>query len=91
VIVQLNDITSRIQAEENWSSSWNPPAAQRQLITAAEVSKWPAPTSISRPDRARGRSDRDGFNFYYVGLFLCDEAREFAVLRAGTGEAGGAC
>ena len=31
---------------------------------------------------------RDRFNFYYVGLFLVDEIREWAVLRAGTGEAG---
>jgi GAF domain-containing protein len=31
---------------------------------------------------------RDQFDFYYVGLFLTDEAREWAVLRAGTGEAG---
>jgi GAF domain-containing protein len=28
------------------------------------------------------------FNFYYVGLFLIDDHHEFAVLRAGTGEAG---
>jgi GAF domain-containing protein/HAMP domain-containing protein len=31
---------------------------------------------------------RDQFNLYYVGLFLSDEAGEWAVLRAGTGEAG---
>jgi GAF domain-containing protein len=31
---------------------------------------------------------RDQFGFYYVGLFLVDEAKEWAVLRAGTGEAG---
>jgi GAF domain-containing protein len=31
---------------------------------------------------------RDQFNLYYVGLFLSDEADEWAVLRAGTGEAG---
>jgi PAS domain S-box-containing protein len=30
----------------------------------------------------------DRFNFYYVGLFLLDEERQFAVLKAGTGEAG---
>ena len=28
------------------------------------------------------------FNLYYVGLFLVDEARQNAILRAGTGEAG---
>jgi signal transduction histidine kinase/CheY-like chemotaxis protein len=31
---------------------------------------------------------RDRFGFYYVGLFLMDEGGEYAVLRAGTGEAG---
>lgn len=30
----------------------------------------------------------DSFEFYYVGLFLTDEAREYAVLRASSGEAG---
>jgi GAF domain-containing protein len=31
---------------------------------------------------------RDRFDLYYVGLFLADEAGEWAVLEAGTGEAG---
>lgn len=31
---------------------------------------------------------RERFGLYYVGLFLVDEARRFAVLQAGTGEAG---
>jgi len=31
---------------------------------------------------------KEQFNFYYVGLFLVDEASEWAVLKAGTGEAG---
>jgi len=31
---------------------------------------------------------RDHFDFYYVGLFMVDAKREYAVLRAGTGEAG---
>jgi len=31
---------------------------------------------------------RERFDLYYVGLFLVDETREWAVLRAGTGEAG---
>jgi GAF domain-containing protein/HAMP domain-containing protein len=31
---------------------------------------------------------RDRFDLYYVGLFLVDELQEFAILRAGTGEAG---
>lgn len=31
---------------------------------------------------------RDHFNFYYVGLFLVDESGRWAVLQAGTGQAG---
>jgi GAF domain-containing protein len=31
---------------------------------------------------------RERFNLYYVGLFLLDQDKRFAVLRAGTGEAG---
>ncbi len=31
---------------------------------------------------------KEKFNFYYVGIFLVDEDREFAVLRSGTGKAG---
>ena len=31
---------------------------------------------------------RDRFNLYYVGMFLLDESGEWAILRAGTGEAG---
>ena len=31
---------------------------------------------------------RDRFDLYYVGLFLLDEERKYAVLQAGTGEAG---
>ncbi|MCB0209402.1 MAG: GAF domain-containing protein [Anaerolineae bacterium] len=30
----------------------------------------------------------DAYNFYYAGIFLVDEAREFAVLRAGRGKPG---
>lgn len=61
----------------------------RGLQTAAEVSH--ATTSVLDPDQLlRQVVDlvRDRFDLYYVGLFLLDEERRFAVLRAGTGEAG---
>jgi GAF domain-containing protein/HAMP domain-containing protein len=60
-----------------------------QLATAAEVSR--AATSVLDPDELVRRAVdliRDRFGFYYVGLFLLDESRRWAVLRAGTGEAG---
>jgi GAF domain-containing protein len=59
------------------------------LQTAAEVSG--AANSILDADELINTSVnliRDQFGFYYVGLFLVDEAREWAILRAGTGEAG---
>lgn len=60
-----------------------------RLQTAAEISR--AASSILDVDTLINTSVnliRDQFNLYYVGLFLVDEAREWAVLRAGTGEAG---
>ena len=59
------------------------------LQTAAEVSR--AASSILDIDELINTSVnliRDQFDFYYVGLFLVDAARKWAVLRAGTGEAG---
>jgi GAF domain-containing protein len=60
-----------------------------RLQTAAEVSR--AASSILGVDELINTSVnliRDQFNFYYVGLFMVDEAKEWAVLKAGTGEAG---
>ncbi len=59
------------------------------LQTAAEVSR--AASSILDVDQLINTSVnfiRDQFDFYYVGLFLVGEPRQWAVLRAGTGEAG---
>jgi GAF domain-containing protein/HAMP domain-containing protein len=61
----------------------------RNLQTAADVSR--ATTSVLDPDQLlRQTVDlvRERFDLYYVGLFLVDEDRRFAVLRAGSGEAG---
>jgi len=59
------------------------------LEASAEVGR--AATSILESDeliRQVVELIRGQFNLYYVGLFLLDEAGEWAVLRAGTGEAG---
>jgi len=61
----------------------------RGLQAAAEVSR--ATISVLDPDtllRQTVNLVRERFDLYYVGLFLLDEERRFAVLRAGTGEAG---
>jgi signal transduction histidine kinase len=60
-----------------------------QLKTAAEVSK--SASMILDPDeliRQVVELIQQRFSFYYVGLFLVDEAGEWAVLRSGTGQAG---
>ena len=60
-----------------------------QLATAAEVSR--AVTLVLDPDGLMHQTVdliRDRFGFYHVGLFLLDEAKRWAVLRAGTGEPG---
>jgi len=61
----------------------------RGLQAAAEVSR--ATTSVLDPQELQRQVVdlvRERFNLYYVGLFLVDEEHRFAVLRAGTGEAG---
>ena len=66
--------------------------AQRRatrLQVAAEISR--AASSLLSLDELLPKSVnliRDRFDFYYAGIFLLDELSEWAVLRAGTGEAG---
>jgi signal transduction histidine kinase/HAMP domain-containing protein/ActR/RegA family two-component response regulator len=60
-----------------------------QLETSAEVAR--AITSVHDPDRllpqvAQLISER--FGWYHVGIFMVDEAREYAVLRAANSEGG---
>ncbi len=60
-----------------------------RLRVAADVSR--ATTSILDLKELLDTSVeliRSGFDYYYVGLFLLDDAGRYAVLRAGTGEAG---
>ncbi len=61
----------------------------RYLETSAEVGR--AATSVLDPGQLIQQAvelARRRFDLYYVGLFLVDEAGEWAVLRAGSGEAG---
>jgi PAS domain S-box-containing protein len=60
-----------------------------QLQTAADVAR--AATSILDINELLPNVVeliRDHFDYYYVGMFLIDEANEWAVLRAATGEMG---
>lgn len=61
-----------------------------QLRTTAEVAR-EATTATADLDVLLSRSAnliRDRFSFYHVSIFLLDDQRKFAVLRAATGEAG---
>jgi GAF domain-containing protein len=60
-----------------------------QLAAAAEVGR--AATSILDPEKLAQRTVdllRERFVLYYAGLFLIDDAGEYAMLEAGTGEPG---
>ncbi len=60
-----------------------------QLQTASEISR--AASSILKLDELLPQAVeliRARFGFYYVGIFLADDTGRWAVLRAGTGEAG---
>jgi GAF domain-containing protein len=60
-----------------------------QLLAAADVGR--AASSVLDIDQLIHEVVgviRERFELYYVGLFLVDEAKEWALLRAGTGEAG---
>ena len=60
-----------------------------QIRTAAEISR-SISTLLDPQEVIQTVADliRDRFNLYYVGVFLVDESSEYAVLKAGTGEAG---
>ncbi|MBN1661857.1 MAG: PAS domain S-box protein [Anaerolineae bacterium] len=60
-----------------------------QLLTAVEIAN--SASTILDPDVLMAETVeliRSRFGFYYVGLFTVDEAGEYAMLRAGTGDAG---
>lgn len=93
----VRDITVRKQAEvETERLLAEQQRRAVQLHTAAEVSH--AASSVLEPEELLKQTVdlvRDRFDLYYVGLFLVEEGdrdirerRRWAVLRAGTGEAG---
>lgn len=84
------DITSRKKAEDEQSDLVNGMTKRTiQLQTAAEVAR--AATSILDINELLPtvvELIRNHFEYYYVGIFLVDEANEWADLRAATGEMG---
>jgi GAF domain-containing protein len=84
----LQDITTNLeQRVEDRTKALGRQALQLQAAT--EVSR--AVSSVLDADELIEKAVnlvRDRFDLYYVGLFLLDEPCRFAVLEAGTGEAG---
>jgi PAS domain S-box-containing protein len=89
VVAVYSDISQRRQVETERAELLS--ALQHrstQLQTAIEVSK--SASVILDPDELVAQTVhliQDRFDLYYVGLFLLDETGEYAVLRAGTGDA----
>lgn len=84
------DITARKQAEDEQADLIDIMTKRTiQLQTAAEVSR--AVTSILDINVLLPNVVeliRSHFDYYYVGIFLVDESRQWAMLRAATGEVG---
>ncbi len=84
------DITKRKQAEfERELLLADLRHRSTQLHTAAEIAK--SAITILDPEKLMAHTAeliRERFAFYYVGIFLVNEGEEYAVLRAGSGEAG---
>lgn len=84
------DITILKQSQEEQSDLVNAMTRRTvQLQTAAEVAR--AASSILNIDELLPNVVeliRDHFEYYYVGMFLIEETKEWAVLRAATGETG---
>jgi PAS domain S-box-containing protein len=84
------DITERKQTEQERERLLREMQHRAlQLQTAAEVSQ--AASSLLDPGQLLSQTVdllKERFNLYYAGLFLVDETGQWAVLKAGTGEAG---
>ncbi len=84
----LNNLTAKLH-ERIMKLEQHVDERTRGLLAAAEVSR--STISMLEPDVLLQHTVmlvQDRFSLYYVGLFLLDEAGEYAVLHAGTGEAG---
>ncbi len=90
VFVSIIDITDRVQYEAERERLLQAlKHRSTSLQTAAEVSK-SAITILDLEELMAFAVNliQERFGFYYVGIFMVDPAGAYAVLRAGTGEAG---
>lgn len=90
ILLFLEEITHRRQMEREREQLLRELQHSRnQLFTAAEVAK--SIITLLDPQTLIQYTVNlicERFDFYYVGLFLLDESGDYAVLQAGSGEAG---
>jgi GAF domain-containing protein len=86
----INHLLELLQKQQvEWGHTQDLQRRITQLRTAAEISRLIG--AIQEPQSLlRQVADliRERFNLYYVGVFLLDDREEYAILKAGTGEAG---
>ena len=87
---EINHLLELLQKQQvEWNRTQDLQRRITQVRTAAEISRLIG--AIQEPQSLlRQVADliRERFNLYYVGVFLLDERQEYAILKAGTGEAG---
>jgi GAF domain-containing protein len=87
---EINHLLELLQKQQvEWNRTQDLQRRITQVRTAAEIARLIG--AIQDPQSLlRQVADliRERFNLYYVGVFLLDEREEYAVLKAGTGEAG---
>jgi GAF domain-containing protein/HAMP domain-containing protein len=87
---EINHLLELLQKQRvEWDRTQDLQRRITQVRTAAEISR--LISAIQEPQSLlRQVADliRERFNLYYVGVFLLDEQEEYAILKAGTGEAG---
>jgi GAF domain-containing protein len=85
------ELTSQIAEEQERLEKRSADLERRlvQIRTAAEISR-SLGTILEQKELLKSVADliQNRFDLYYVGVFLIDEFRRYAVLQAGTGEAG---
>lgn len=95
---QVQERDQAISQLEAFHSALEQQIAERTQDLERRVAFWEAATDVGRTiasdleanslTRQAVELIRERFGLYHVGLFLVDERREWAVLRAGTGEPG---
>lgn len=87
---EINHLLERLQKQQiEWGHTQDLQRRITQLRTAAEISRLIG--AIQEPQSLLHQVAnliREQFNLYYVGVFLLDDRQEYAILKAGTGEAG---